>query len=442
MSADSSWRFFAHETDLAILEQTLANLYGIHLNHFQCPTNLNKLFEHALMLCGSLSTNDQTFFDHVSKEMQSNLLDHLVIDALFHVRKDHSKETVHRSLQQFIEEISKHYSTGRVDSANFSRYMKQDFMSSLYPPLLRLAHNAPNSNYRVPKFMDRLLFLLITTIKKSPYRYSTPSDISFSMLKTFFVSGDICAKIRSAYQDDVGNQCIATYLSNRLFDIDTMVYIIDKLRNRTSPFTHETILPYLMPIFFVPNTFGKRAYCDLMFDLLDRNHEISTHFDHWNRPNDEIGYVKADQTPTQIEETNLIKCKQYLMFLSSTYFPVLNACFYALLLKTYTHLADIDAILSRYINQSDIQHRAELQENDWKAKLSQFDSKEKTHFAQLYQQIHDTFSNEGKYQQWQSLTSLNYLSPNSPYQKAILETVLKEKFGTHNRNTAKFITFS
>lgn len=442
MTASSTRIFFAHETDLTTLEQTLGCLYGIHFDSLQGPSNLKEIYEHALTLCCKLGANEQTFFRDARKGIQFYLLDYLVTDALFHVRKELSQENTHRSLSKFLDEISKHSASGVIDSSNFSRYMKKDFMSSLYPSFLGISSNCPNSNYRLPMFMDRLLFFLITSVKKSPYRQDTSSTMSFSMLNTFFVKGDICAKICSAYHDDAGNQCIATYLSNRLFDIDTMVYIINKLRNKKFFFTHEAILPYLLPIFFVPNTFGKRAYCDLMFEMLSSNREICTPFDHWNRPSGEIAYIKPDKTAPQIEEANFVKCRQYLVFLSSTYLPLLSACFYVLLRKSSSSLADMDTVLMRYLSESNLQSKAEALEMDWKTKLRQFDSKEKALFAQLYQQIRDTLSDGDRLQQWRTLTSLNYISANSPYQKAILETVLKERFGTHNRNVANFITFS
>lgn len=438
----SSWQFFSHETDIGILKQTLHNLYGIRLDELSSPKSLDDILECVLELCRKLEASDERFFNIIRRKMDTHLLDYLVTDALFHLRKDCFRGQAHSSLNQFLSAASPRYSANSIDFSNFNGLTKQGFMTSLYPMLTGVHPNVANCNYSIPKFMDRLLFLLIMTIRKSPFRYRTSTvQSSFSTLNTFFIKGDLHAKAWSIYEDDLGNRCIASYLVNRLFDLDTISYIANRLNNPQSSLKPETVVSHLEPIFFVPNTFGKQAYCDLLFDVLASKRAIDTRFDHFNQPLGTIAYEPQTKSPLEIEAANLTSCNQYLLFLATIYFPVLNACFYVLLNKAYPESKDADAELVKYLEQQDYQTQHKQMDQVRKKTLQNFSAQEKRCFSQIYAQIINTLSDEQRRQEWIRRTSLNYIYPDSPHQAAILETVMKEKIRGYSRKTAKFITF-
>lgn len=538
MNYNNYWGFFSHTTDIDLLSQNLRNLYGINCDQVDLSPDLAKILEKALELCDHLGSKskvtDADFFGINYSPKDTGIMYYVTTDALFHIRKQTANNNYHSSLNKFINSVADFFDFDNAtkETSNLSKDMNRDFMMSSYAPLLGISHSSSNSNYQIPVFMDRLLFVLLTTVKKSPYQKDEKQPPSFSTLNTFFNKKGVYSKIRNIYPDDQGNQYIASYLMDRLFDFDTVTYLVDALEKLELQILPEKTIPYFLPMFFVPNTFGKLAYCNYFFKVLQKripflqletaveelerevsqlnykisppkrkvaklkeavskfenlvlnfkqisrsltpeiwqlnqtvltlqkdmqesegtttqvktmtpklkeavqllnsyisggHAEVSIPFDDWKKPEDTIAYSKPGLRPIQEEEINLYKCKQYLLFLSTVYLPVVNTCFYVLLNKVFPSLEQADAILMDYLNQQNFDSKYSKATKENQRKFNSFSGDQKRIFVEFYSQIKKQLMEEEKRKNWEFAISIDYTCSGAPYQKAILTAAMKIK---------------
>lgn len=259
--------------------------------------------------------------------------------------------------------------------------------------LLEAAKNAQRKSHeeeqaRVREFLKSLgvrLPDLPTTAqtKDVPLRYSTKTlDNFYGRLQTFFINQDFYQRLDDLYyrkraegedpkeyKAHIQDRWIAMYLADRLFDLDTIVYLLQKLSTVTSNMLDidHAILPALIPIFFVPNIFDKKVYCDIVVNVLSYDHKVQTQFLGLSVPTGML--LITGQNPedvfVDIHYHNLNMCKQYLHFLSALYFPVLSACFYVLLHKVYDDPKRIQENLVEFLEQSDCDQLFGQKIEDW-----------------------------------------------------------------------------
>lgn len=447
MDIDNYWSFFSHSTAPRTLKNILKKRYGIDCTGKVEP-DIQKIYQLTLDCCKSLGgidsegATDQNFFPDISSNRDTQLLDYLVVDALFHIRKEiafQDKSPIHKAFNHFFEEQGKTFSRLGIEMdiptpKTFRKYLEQLLFQNIFHDFLKTSKGSDDSKkhkYEIPKFMDRLLFLLIGTIRQNPYCAQSEIDL-FSSLETYFTENEFFETVQQLYHKDKGNQYLANYLTARIFDVDTVVYLASELRQWDRSIRLKKISSYLFPLFFVPNIFGKRAYCDFILDILKGQRKVIVRSDYWKNPNKKK--KSFDIAPSlQTDLHNLKRCKRYLLFLSTIYLPLVNHCFYVFLRKSCQDkdskvaLKKADHLLISYLNDRNQQPWYENRINDWKERMKKLDEKEKEFFVQMYFSKIQLLSNPQRMQDWQSAISIDYAPSKHPYQHEIIKTILKYK---------------
>lgn len=444
MNSDSYWGFFSHTTDVKQLEKILNDRYGIDCD-VEDLNDLEDIYQTALELCKNIvglkrwwGVNDRTgvtdkvFFNEIrigsepdafypddsepTQDVEQGVFHYLCVDSLFHIEKELQSQQ-HNTINQLFKNAKDYLlDPGKCqdpDLGNFKKCRTNEFMNSIYVELLGLSDDPEIT----PKFMDRLVALLVHQIKKNPFNEEW--DSSAESLYNFFCN--FFDRVHHLYPKDKNSQYIADYLAERLFPWRTIRFASCILSELQLPIHPDTVVDYLSPVFFLPNFFDAPAYLTLISSELKRS-AIKTKLD-------EILYSGQTepllQSPIQVAEHNLNKCRQYLLFLTTVYFPVLNACFYVLLDKTYH--SDFSKIKESLIDSLDKQPSDSMFDFlETYYLLSEGDIKK--HFVTICSKMKKILLNPEEREYLRSAVSLDYFSSFS--QQQILLTVIKQKCDT------------
>ena len=312
----------------------------------------------------------------------------------------------------------------------------------------------------VPRFMSTLLFNLIRSIDSNPLEANNISSgfarylSFFSRTKSNSPKHQFLLTVVNEYLS-VNNATeryisltLATYISERIFALDTLKYLTKKLNEllersnidfgtkRTGgfPITINEIAKYLYPIYYTQNVYGRHAYCDIIVDCLSGEFSDST-FEHWNYPENVVATTIV-QSNIDVARSRLAVCKQLLTYWSTCYLPVLSACFYCVLGEIYgddtermqrdlvSLLQEYDGIIPGITKEmhSVFLDRASEQSND----LTEIYRKERVIFSALVDSIVLELNNADL---WYKRSRIDYMLDDESVRSAVLETVMKSRFG-------------
>lgn len=436
MDIDHYWDFFSHTTNFKKLIKILNEQYEIDCDDIEVPANVNEIYQISLELCENLvqlpyddsdflcpsRITDKKFFSEWSIKDDSqdyHLFQYLCVDALFHIEKE-MELTEHMTIYPFFENTKDYLIdlSQMPDYGNFADLRKKDFMESIYAELLGLLSEPKHT----PKFMDRLLSLLIHRIKKNPY--CKAQDSSFESLRTFFL--DFFHYVSKLYPEEKDKQYIANYLAYRLFPVHTITFVSQVLSELKLPVDSNMVLDAYLPLFFLPNVFSAPFYLELtLFKLPDC--PVSTVFDEMFYPEEKNKPITSN---FDIIQNNLLKHRKYFLFMDTVYFPVLSSCFYVLLKKAFS--SDLKTIKKQLVHALDSIEKSSTVslEDYWKSDIELFMQSEKKNFTDICSKIKAILSNPDEREYWKAATSLDYIS-STYYQPDILRIVVKQKFDTN-----------
>lgn len=488
MGYSNPWPFMSRESCADTLTTTLWELYGV-----QCPeagsfSSLKLYFEKVCEACANMGgrqsvskasgVTDENYFAYTPKELLDDLLanthklDFLVMDTLFHIRKEELEGENYASFNSFYDNNAKVLLSLKAESegnkqkknsskkdtrdgsytaSNLSSRFKthmttaEDDGSGInrWESLFGISRNSPKekggpTNYCIPRFMSQLLILTADTIAKNPYCPSVALPVEINMVKLFFTAhypawasaliqaekGD--ARGRSV-QDDEIDCLLSMYAMCRLYDPESMVYWGHNQHRTTLKI--ETIMDALLPIYVVPNPLGKQAYLELVFNMLEG--EIAfTNFDWWEDGEDVIAKVVPTFTTSETAAHNLKRAGEYLRYLGMIYYPVLSACFYAGFRKTYPKekMQEAKNILMAYVQDENLMGKYKDHIEELCSRMKRFCNHEWEIAATYCNKLKKEFwMSDSPIEKWQDRTSLHYINHENVYQKTILNAVIREK---------------
>lgn len=269
----------------------------------------------------------------------------------------------------------------------------------------------------------------------------------FSTLKSFLT--DFYSELESLYknnesnENNASNKIIAYYLADRFFDTGTMVYLVEKLSEIEFHMNPKLIIEGLAQIIMIPCACNKFVYIDLILKILTSQQKNFTELDKYKNDPRIIAHVSEIKMPVEREKENLEICTEYILYMSTVYLPMLNACFYILASRAYLDDAGFDKALLECLNEKEFINKHNTQREDWMGKMARFTGEKQEHFQQLYILANVKLYNPQDVQLWEQSTALSYLQPSSPYRQGILRSVIRDKVGISSHTALpKFIDLS
>lgn len=427
---------FCHTSDPATLKKALENTYTFDfteatdiLKNIRKNRNDNKnhlpgkeadrvmikdIAKLALTLCDDiLPCNEYNFFGKDNHDLffSDDLLNFLIMDSFVAVNKklfdDNcnsttkiSNEYYHNSLQTFHVSIAK----GKTGYTSFAKSAKKSLNNFWIKELGITRADGDYTTIKIPKYLDKTIGLLIKSIGKNPYflKDDIPgqkrfSNLTLKQLKDFFLNSLYDQMNQSKPEDpydftyrDKAERACAYYYLDSLYDFDSMLYIAIKLNNRLTNIDENRkseVIKVLYQCILIPNRFSKRDYIDTMFNVLALDEASLCPYKEYRTKDALLAELLSLRSGNinAIRQENLIKCREYIMYLSKIYLPVLSACFYVFLHEVLTTKA-VRKLLKSLV-ETDILPYYEERNQQRKEEFKLLKADHDTYLAQLYDTI-------------------------------------------------------
>lgn len=452
-----NWGLFTHELDQTHLRLVLQRLWGIECPHMPKGASIEAIYERTKEAClivgGHIEKSwvtDEDYFSYLSVSKSTGIervklkedaykLDYLVLDTLFLLQKaglDPINKR-YRSLAEFSEIDCDYKEQSYYNKKIIKYFSKRDtpfFLKNF--GIERSSEDSNYSNYRISKFLDRLLMDSLKTIEKNPYT----NDRTWKQIRYFFKNcclpfvgrikppEDPSAKSAAPNNDKYDVDRLLTYYAiERLYDVGSMVYLVLNQEKMTGRFQH--LLDLVPSLYFVPNPQGKDIYLDLLTRILNLDDVVTTRFDWWNNASEEVIASKVQRfSDAEVAAENLIIAGEYLSYLAQVYYPVLTATFYVAFADSYEDEEESKNALIRYAKDHDLLNRYEERLEKQGAIMMTFKPKEWEMTAEYYSLLRErVWLNEGTVQQWKAKTTVDYLDSRDLYLDQLLKTLIREK---------------
>lgn len=460
-----AWSFCFHEADIGKLATVLKEQYGIDTEPIECcEESIPDIYDRAFTLCSRIGASgmdasvednewgcwgvgafdtiggregatDSSYFPALFSEedVRQGKMDYLVLDALLHICEEEAgdeKETFNSIITKM--ETDKKVSTER---ANQHILLKNYLLPSVFKDILNISWHetqAPDQTtkketgssrirYDIPAFLDRFAYFLNANIRKNPYR-SNEKALGFKSLHTFFSFG--MEGVYSTYEGkSTEEQLLVDYLMDRMFDVDTVTYLVKRLSKMELAISTTQHLETLVQVLFVPNPFAKKTYLDTMLFVIQENEEVHTKGEQW-RGSEETR--EGDLTRVQREEEHRQKCAEYIRFLAQVYYPVLTSCFYLLFRKSYPKGKDAYVALKSYIEDRHLKEEYDKRIKNRKCNMETLTKDGKDLFVAAYRQLREIICNKDVWAEWVDAMKVDYVSTRR-YQEELTMTILKKK---------------
>lgn len=356
---------FKNESDI---EHALKRCYGKDIqtlaedlrNKLHQPTNvcdkIGNIYLAALNLSNPLDDAQKWFhFSDISENLNNSLAVFLATDSLFFLRA-RAVHDEYTSLEEYYSTFSGEIDAEKSTIRNFNNYANDRLRNT---PLRYLWDSPQKSgqdffqqpskkqSYKIPKFMDDFLYRLLTTCTAHPFSARYNTILKFVNLKSFF--NDFYTRITPVFPykplsnaelfpNAKESSILSNYLARQLFDLNTASYISNFLASlgSSTSLTLDTILDYLVPVFFIPNPFARTCYCNLIFRLSFSGDMLITHLDnHESLEANILASAKPTWGPATTQERNLQKTSQFLQHQIFSVYPLLRSVFFYFLCRVF-----------------------------------------------------------------------------------------------------------
>lgn len=486
MKQIAAWPLLTHNVSVEALEENLFKLYGIVPPDLKACSSLSSFYDKVCDACKNLGNQwpnvsgitDENYFLFKSRPTDTHKLDYLVVDTLFHLRKQELAGDGYTSSAQFFEdniEVLSYLKTAQKSMGGVAKVASKTAgdkgantqgnaegvpsPSNLNKNFQELWDNQPNrwistfgitrsntdlskdnkTNYQIPSFLKDFFVLSLYTIKKNPFyaqgdREMTPYGLK-RFLSYYYPSWVKALELQSKEDDtseDKNNneidQLLTLYAMERFYDVESMVFLV---KEPVEHLAFETVRDAFLPIYFVPNPLAKREYMRCLFEVLDEKRVLSTGFDWWEIGKDTIAQVAPTVTPAQAAATNLKHVEEYLRYLATVYYPVLSACFYVGVRKKYPGPEDLERAkteLLGYVRSENVikKYRDQIGRLSEEAKF--FDTGDLVKAGKYYAKIRqEAWLPDSPVEQWVTKIQLNYVDANNLYRRAMMQAVIRAK---------------
>lgn len=400
-----------HESDPIHLKKILTELYVLDFNPSKKNSEkskeseesekseetslLDSLLNKALEICADALPADSENYLPVFNRPESNedLLHYVIMDSYMNLRKkiflaDDDGAFHHKSLSAFYKSVRMpdHFEKDQR-CANFTNlyhltektaWMKQLPGLDIKKPKEQKRRegqeqkrNPKYDNIKVSKYLDKVLGAILIKIKMNPYHQLKTNDgktrfkkLNLNSLGKFFMElyNRLLEPTYDGYNfvpDDKVQQAASFYFLDLIFDFDNLMYIAQKLNKLTGSdlgkkYNPNELIDMLYQCILIPDSFSKKHYIDNLFDILSDDREVHCPYKQFREGNFAIATVgKASQKPRNlILSENIGLCREYILYLSKVYLPVLSSCFYVLLMEACKNEDEARTILEDAITET------------------------------------------------------------------------------------------
>lgn len=480
------WALLTHDDSIEALEDVLLKLYGVVPPNLKECSSLISYYNKVCDACKNLGNQwsnvsgitDENYFLFTSTPTNTHKLDYLVIDTLFHVRKQELAKDSYTSSTRFFEdsirllsslkEAQKSMGGATMSKPEISESQKTNDQEEkkVVPSPAHMTKNfqdlwdsQPNrwislfgisrsntdlsegntTNYQIPSFLKDYLVLSLHTIVKNPLSTLGGEEISNHKLKRFLSyyypawakALELHAQDDMASESNINNeidQVLTLYVMERTHDVESMAFLV---QNQVQHLDFETVRDAFLPMYFVPNPLAKREYMRVLFDVLSEERVISTGFDWWEDGKDLIAQVTPTATPAQTVATNLKHVEEYLRYLATVYYPVLSACFYVGFKKKYPRSEDLQQAkneLLGYIRDQKVTEKYRDQIGRLSGAAKYFDTADLVLARKYYTRLRqEAWLPDSPVEKWATEMQINFVDADNKYQRAMLQAVIRAK---------------
>jgi len=317
------------------------------------------------------------------------------------------------------------------------------------------ADEAVHTTFQFPTFLDGLMCYLIESITLNPFHCVKAKTSAFESYKKMVTDSSEMSMdnlFAEFYNDSKGDEFVSRYLAERIMGFNSLFYAADELRkyyeyaDRNFSIDRREMLKYIAPIYFVQDCFNSELYTRKLFEILEGKAEFS-YLEYLDKDEKNIADIAIAKSKISEDERRLLQCKQYLLFLSTYYLPLLSAVFYVILMDECKRKAekvnkgkeDADkldetgiaiTLLVGYLSNNRIKeklegHRMRFAEAK-KPKGEAIEVRAARHqaFDDIFRSVHHECRDMDK---WKRLTMLDYTAADNEYQAYLLDTVLRRK---------------
>lgn len=463
-----NWGLFTHELNQTNLRLVLQRLWGVECLHMPKGASIEDIYKRAKEACLAVGghiengwVTDKDYFSYIPANKRSRTegvilkedaykLDYLVMNMLFLLQKAEldAANKKYKSLAEFSE-----IDCDCKEQSYYNKKMIKYFSKESAPFFLknfgieRSKEDSNYSNYRISRFVDRLLMDSLKTIERNPYI----KERTWKQIRYFFKNCYLPFVDRIKLQKESFIECDASnnnnnlenlltyYALEQLYDIGSMEYLVLNQERMAGRFQH--LLDLVPALYFVPNPQGKGIYLDLLTRILNLDKVVPTRFDWWNHTNEEVIASKVQRfSDAEVAAENLIIAGEYLGYLSQVYYPVLTATFYVTFADSYEDENERMKVLIRYVKDHDLLNRYEDRFQKQGAIMMEFKPKEWEMAAEYYSILREKiWLNEETAQQWKAKTTVDYLDSGELYLDQLLKTLIREKVAFKRFHEPKFI---
>lgn len=453
------WHYFLLTDNLDELYTVLRYQYGINVNEIINKANIytqisesakiKHLLESSENAVKDLFTDMKQYMNMVSgwriqinpeniwdndkqKKLHTyNLYQYLAVDALLNLKlepKSAMKDDLfYKSFSEFFSVCSEILDADEMQYAKKLRAMR----SSGLGWHIGFTDDQEEKERRIqfPKQLDMLTYHLIGTYNTSPFSGPDFNDSWYQRYCKFIGSKELMELINKSYKKDKASRIISLYLMERLYCCKGLSYLSDRLTeyinnpaNRV-PIRTETIAEYLTPFYFVPNCFSQRYYIDNIMSIISGENEFDLFRAFEKNPRILAENREMLSDIAQMEH-NLEHSRQYLLFLTTTYLPLLSASFCLAVLKSFGSKEAAVNALTAYVDDKLIDKMFTID-----SLATQLDGDSQKTFNILFERIMDELTPSGL-SYWKLTTAVDYLRTEE-YRNDIFATTMKERFGPY-----------
>ena len=347
------------------------------------------------------------FFGNLDIDKNFDLLRYVVmdcfinIDHIFHLNMPQDK-VMFSNVSVFYAELLKEktndnqykYFLDQYRASCNNYWLKNDF--DLVEVLDPGALNYQKAHTPVSKELHKILGLLIRNINKNPLHKHFPntqktvnsknyeqkqsvtekysrerynkeaiySKIKMADLETYFfdcIYGNLIQASDSKFDfidSDKSTYLNGLYYLDQIYDFKNMVYLAKRLEEfeytyEGNRFKESDLSEVLYQTILIPDVFSKEYYIDVLLKVLSAEKDADYSYKSCRDSKNVLAFVgPLHRSYKEIQNDNLEKCMEFIMYLSKIYLPVVSACFYVLILNKATSLADLSYILRNVIQTS------------------------------------------------------------------------------------------
>lgn len=230
------------------------------------------------------------------------------------------------------------------------------------------------------------------------------------------------------------------YFLDSIYDPETNIYIAKRLsdfnsHNLHSYYDEKKLIDVLSLSMLIPDVFSKQTCIDQIFYIIENNDFYGSMYTHLSQGGEapSLGTMgetkKRRKNISQAEQK--IRCdhilessREYILYLSKIYLPILSRCFYVLFMEHFSNLGENEKIEKLY---SVSKHYLLEHYNNKIEYLSSLGRINHKYLSQLYLSIYtNIFSDPKKYKDIKESLNLGYLSVRD-YRLRIINMLIRTK---------------